>query len=56
MSARMMYDSLNQRAPHRGAEKHHGNKRKALASMKVKARRAERKNLNDTVKNKEISE
>jgi len=38
-----MYDSLNRKSPAKCKEKHHGNKRKALSRMKVKARRAERK-------------
>lgn len=46
MSARVMYDCLNRRAPAACKEKHHGNKRKALSLMKVKARRAERKQNN----------
>ena len=42
MSARAMYDSMNFKAPAKGKEKHHGNKRRVLAEMKVKARRADR--------------
>lgn len=42
-----MYDALNTKAPAKGKEKHHGNKRRVLADMKVKARRAERKRNND---------
>jgi hypothetical protein len=44
-----MYDSMNAKAPAKGKEKHHGNKRAQLADMKVKARRAERKGLNKKV-------
>lgn len=43
-----MYDCLNSPTP-RGKEKHSGNKRKQLADMKVKARRAERKETNKPV-------
>ena len=49
MSARQMYDSMNYKAPAKGKEKHHGNKRVQLANMKVKARRAERRELNNKV-------
>lgn len=42
MSAQVMYHALNARAPTAHKEKHHGNIRRCLARMKVKARRAER--------------
>ena len=41
MGAKMMFKSLDYPAPD-GKEKHHGNKRKLIRRMKVKARRAER--------------
>lgn len=49
MSARQMYDSMNFPAPAKGKEKHHGNKRRQLADLKRKARRAERLKLNRKV-------
>lgn len=50
MSAREMYDAMNAGAPAKGKEKHHGNKRRQLADLKRKARRAERKQLNRGVR------
>lgn len=42
MSARKVYDALDEKAPP-GKLKHHGNKRKLVATLKVKARRADRR-------------
>lgn len=41
MGAKEMYMCLNAPAPP-GKEKHHGNKRKSLRMMKIKARRVDR--------------
>ncbi|MEG3035712.1 MAG: hypothetical protein RR877_09545 [Aurantimicrobium sp.] len=46
MSARAMFDSMNSKSPAACKEKHHGNKRRVLAEMKVKARRQERRENN----------
>ena len=43
MSAKDMFKSLNQKAPSALKEKHHGNKRRAVARMKVQARQDERR-------------
>ena len=49
MSARAMYDAMNFKAP-AGKEAHHGNKRKQLATLKKKARKADRAKLKSTTR------
>lgn len=42
LSARKMFEAMDQDPPP-GKEKHHGNKRKQMARLKVQARRQERR-------------
>lgn len=48
MSARQMFDAMNGEPP-KGKVRRHGNKRRQLADLKRKARRAERLKLNRQV-------